>query len=96
MIMIMIAYNVTLETDLMEILEGLDVKYWTRAPEAIGNGEKSGFHLNTPIWPKRNSLMWISVENEKAEQLMSAIRTFRESEGHEGIKAFAWPLSDVT
>ncbi len=94
--MVMIAYNEALDNELMDILEGLALKSFTKIPKVFGRGDSSGTHLGTDIWPGLNNILYISCEDGKAKEVISRIRGLRAKIGHEGAKAFVLPVEEYT
>lgn len=94
--MVMIAYNVAVELEVMESLEAVGVDSYTRWPKAHGSGQLSGPHLGTHVWPVENVVMAVVAPDEQAARLMDAIRELRKTLSKEGIKAFLLPVDDIT
>ena len=94
--MVLIAYNVAVEVELMQVLRELTIENFTKWPKTQGRGATSGPHLDSHIWPAANSVMAIAIEDDKAKTLLDKIRELRKTLGKEGIKAFSWNLEEVT
>jgi len=94
--LVFITHNIAITDEVMEVLEKLGLKSYTRWEEVTGVGTQSGPHLNTHIWPAKNSALAVVAENEKANALMKKIRQLRQTEAKEGIKAFMWLIEEVT
>lgn len=94
--MLMIVYNSAINSEVMEILEKSGIEGYTRWTEVQGKGENSGSHFGTEVWPGENSVIFCSTENEKTLDLLNQIKSLRAKLGKEGIKAFAWPITEIT
>ncbi|MFY9402581.1 MAG: PG0541 family transporter-associated protein [Candidatus Omnitrophota bacterium] len=94
--MLMVVYNEVLDDEVMEILDEVRIKGYTKVPEVFGRGEASGTHLGTDIWPGLNNILYIACQDNQLKELLIKIRQLRGKSGHEGIKAFVLPLEEVT
>ena len=94
--MVMIFYSIALNEDIMEALDNLDIKSFSRWERATGAGKGSGPHLANDVWPGENSALAVVLEDDKAKELMGAVRELRKSLAKEGIKAFAWTIEEIT
>lgn len=94
--MVLITYNEAIDMEVMEMMAGLNLKNYTKVMGVFGRGEASGTHLGNDIWPGRNNLLYASVTENAAKELIAAVKELRKKLGKEGIKAFAWALDDVT
>ncbi len=96
MTFVFIAYNIAIHEEIMEILDKLDLRSYTRWEEVTGVGQQSGPHLNTHVWPAKNSALAVVAGNDEARLLMEEIRQLRKTAGKEGVKAFCWRVEDIT
>ncbi len=94
--MVLITYNVVLHDELMELLARLGLESYTRWSGVTGVGRLSGPHLDSHVWPAKNSALAVAADDAKAARLLEEIRRMREVAGREGLKAFAWRLESVT
>ncbi len=92
--MVMIIYNEALDNEVMEILEGADIKGYTKVSKAFGRGEKSGTHLGTDIWPGLNNILYVACADPQAKELIAGVKEMRSKVGHEGVKAFVLSLEE--
>ncbi len=94
--MVLIAYYVGLEDELMELLKSLEINEFTKWERVLGQGQTSGPHLGTHIWPKTNALLALALNDQKGPALLDRIKSLKSSSlGQEGIKAFIWPLEEI-
>jgi len=94
--LVIICYNVAIHEEVLEVLEKLEIKSYTRFKEAQGVGKLSGPHLGTHIWPAINSVLIVALEGDKKDKLIEQIKELRKKLGKEGVKAFVLPLEEIT
>ena len=94
--LVFIVYNVAIHEEIMEILEKLDLKSYTRWEEVTGVGRQSGPHLNTHVWPAKNAALVVVAKDNEAQLLMEEIRQLRKTAAREGVKAFCWRVDNAT
>ena len=93
---VMIIHNSAIDEEVNVILEELGVNCYTKLPNALGRGELSAPHFNTPVWPGVNCATLIFVEESKAVEVFERVKDMRKSLGKEGIKAVMWQIEDIT
>lgn len=94
--MIMVSYNSAIDSEVIEIVKKCDIENYTKWTEVHGRGKASGSHFGSEIWPEENSVLLIGDEEEKIKRLLTSIRELREKLGKAGVKAFTWPLEEIT
>jgi len=94
--MVMIAYNEAIDDEVMVTLQDCAIKNYTKISGVFGKGATSGTHLGDDIWPGRNNILYVSCQENEADQLVSRVRELRKKMGKEGVKAFVWGLDEVT
>jgi len=94
--MVMISYNVAIEEEITELLEKLEITGYTKWVNVLGKGKASGDHLDSHIWPGKNCVLFLAVDERKKEEIVEGVRALRKVVGHEGVKAFVMPLEEVT
>ncbi|MDD4098331.1 MAG: hypothetical protein PHC30_06145 [Lentisphaeria bacterium] len=95
--MIMIVFNISIQEEVLEAVQGLGVTCYTRWPRVLGKGKTTGPKLDDNIWPGANSAMITVVTEDEAARLMAAIQKLRDEIGtHEGVKAFQIPVEKMT
>lgn len=94
--MVLIAVNIAIEPQVVERLSALGLHSYTEWPRLTGVGETSGPHLDSHVWPGANAVIAVVAPDDKACALMDEIRELRKTLGREGIKAFLFPVEDVT
>ena len=94
--MVMISYNSAINSEVMEVLKKCGIENYTRWTQVQGKGKASGSHFGSEVWPGENSVIFSAMEHEKVEDLLKYIKDLRRRLGREGIKAFVWPLEEIT
>lgn len=90
--LVVIAHGEGISSEVMDLLEEVGARSYTRWTGVQGKGETSGPHLGTHVWPKLNAVVAVAVDDSQAERLLEGVRTLRGRLGAEGIKAFVLPL----
>jgi hypothetical protein len=93
---VLIVHNSAIDSEVTEALNETGIDRYTKFPNALGKGDSSPPHFNTPVWPGLNTVTMVIVEPAKAAQLMQVVRQMRQRLGTEGIKAFMWQIEEVT
>ncbi len=95
--LLLIVYNEALDEEVENLLRGNGLDGFTKWTRVYGKGRNSGPHLGTHVWPKANNARLVAVEDDNvAANVMQAVHRLRSTLGHEGIKAFAIPLAEMT
>ena len=94
--MIMITYNEAIDMEVMELLENCGLTNYTKIGGTFGRGASSGTHLGTDTWPGLNNILFAACPDDAAQKTIAAVRELRKSLGKEGVKAFTWPLEEIT
>lgn len=80
----------------MQLMDELAVRGFTGWEELIGRGSATGDpHLGSHAWPAMNSALIAMVEDEKAAEFLARLRKLDEENPNQGLRAFAWNVSDV-
>ena len=80
----------------MQLMDELAVRGFTGWEELIGRGSATGDpHLGSHAWPAMNSALIAMVEDEKATEFLARLRKLDEENPNQGLRAFAWNVSDV-
>ena len=80
----------------MQLMDELAVRGFTGWEELIGRGSATGDpHLGSHAWPAMNSALIAMVEDEKATEFLARLRKLDDENPNQGLRAFAWNVSDV-
>jgi nitrogen regulatory protein PII len=94
--MVMISYNEAVDEEMTEALEKLGITGYTKWINVLGRGSKGGEHLGSHVWPGKNCVVFLAVDDGKKQEIIEEIEALRKTVGHEGIKAFVMPLEEIT
>jgi hypothetical protein len=89
-----LAYNVALESDVVELLEHLNIKAFTAWEEVKGCG-RSGPHLNDEVWPAVNALYMLVAPASLEPVLVSEVEKIRAQFPGEGVKLMVQPCLKI-
>lgn len=93
---IFIAYNQAYGDEIVEILETLGQRGFTRFDGVSGRGSKDGIpHLNNHAWPEYNDGILTLVDDAKVQPILDALRAKDEKTHELGIRAFAWNIDNI-
>ncbi|NIM02922.1 hypothetical protein GTN66_02055 [bacterium] len=93
--LIFLVYNVVIESKVMEELEKVKVKSYTKLPSIHGAGTHSAPHLDTHVWPEVNHGLFIAVEEEKKDEVLNRMKELKSIYKKEGLKVFVLPLEEA-
>ncbi|MBQ1952694.1 MAG: hypothetical protein II345_07070 [Alistipes sp.] len=91
-----VACDQAMYDSVMQLMDELAVRGFTGWEELIGRGSATGDpHLGSHAWPAMNSALIAMVEDEKAAEFLARLRKLDEENPNQGLRAFAWNVSDV-
>ena len=93
--MVFMTYKDSQDSEVMQILNDLDIPAFTRWRNIQEKTRKGRPRMGTHIWPGYNYAITFEVEEETASKLFIRIREFNELTKFEGIKAVCWTLDDA-
>lgn len=93
--LLMIVFNFAIRDKIENCLKECSLESFTLIPEVHGSGKSSGKHFESHIWPGKNNIMYIALENEKWEALKPKLSQVKQKYKSEGIKFFLIPLEEV-
>lgn len=93
---VFIAYDQAHAQDIIEILDRLSVRGFTRWEQTSGRGTVRGEpHYGTHAWPSLASSILTIVPDETVAPLLDRLHSLDESAPKLGLRAFVWPVTDV-
>jgi len=93
-IMVFIIYNRAIDEEMKDLMDSLDIKYYTRWTDVTGVGTK-GPNFGDHVWPGLNNVLMIVIDEELREDISSAIKNLREKFPAVGLKAFVLPVIEA-
>lgn len=92
---IFISYNMTLTERIDALLDHHTVRGYSMFPLTYGRGSFDGEpHMGTHTWPAMNSSILTMVDDIKFPVVMEALRKLEENTQMQGMRAFAWDVTD--
>lgn len=83
------------EDYLVENLEKIGAKYFTKIEKALGRGSSSEPHMDSHIWPGFHVLYFVAVENEKYEKVKEVLLEIKENLKGKGFKVFVYDVFET-
>lgn len=95
--MILITYNVSIESEIIEALPGLGLHCFTQWPRVLGQGQSTGARFDSAVWPGANGMLMAVVEDGTARAAMAGLEHMRMTVAkRDGLKAFLLNVEGVT
>lgn len=94
--LVLIAYNVAIDDEVLEVLQHCGLQHYTKWQRVLGKGSLSEPHLGTNVWPGENNVLAVVCEDDKTKQLLSCVKELRKKLAKEGIKAFVLPVEELS
>jgi hypothetical protein len=92
---IFIAYNQAYNEEIVEALETLGQRGYTKWEEIGGRGTVDGEpHLGNHAWPTQNHALFVAVEDELAPKAMTLLRKLDEDNPNLGLRAYVLPIEE--
>ncbi|MDP3435811.1 MAG: hypothetical protein Q8S04_01065 [Bacteroidales bacterium] len=93
---IMIIYNQAHSTVVMNILDELSIRGFTKWTDVQGRGSKKGEpHYGTHAWPSKNMATLAVVEDSQSGALIERLRSANDQAQEQGLRAFVWEADSV-
>ena len=92
---VFMACNQSMYDAVIDIMNDMELRGFTGWEELIGRGSKDGEpHLGNHAWPTMNSALISVMEDDKATEFLKRLKQLDENNGKQGLRAFAWPVTD--
>lgn len=93
---VFVACDQAMYDSVMQLMDKMAIRGYTGWEELIGRGSQTGEpHLGSHAWPAMNSALIAMMEDEKAQEFLAALRQLDEENSNQGLRAFAWNVSEV-
>lgn len=90
------ACNQSMYDAVMDLMKDMGIRGFTGWEELIGCGTASGEpHLGNHAWPTMNSALVAVMEDDKAEAFLAALKRLDEENDQQGLRAFAWSVTQM-
>ena len=88
--------NQSMYEDILGLMDEMNLRGFTGWEELIGRGSKYGEpHLGSHAWPGMNSALIAVMEDDQAAEFLRRIKQIDDENPEQGIRAFAWNVSDM-
>jgi hypothetical protein len=88
--------NQSMFEDILTIMDQMNLRGFTGWEELIGRGSNDGEpHLGSHAWPGMNSALIAVMEDNQAAEFLKRIKELDTLNQAQGIKAFAWNITDM-
>ena len=88
--------NQSMYDAVLNIMDEMGIRGFTGWEELMGCGSRDGEpHLGSHAWPTMNSALISVMEDDKAAEYMQRLKQLDTDNDQQGLRAFAWPVSDM-
>ncbi|KEO74136.1 hypothetical protein EL17_08325 [Anditalea andensis] len=88
---IMIIFNQAFSEEVLNVLEELEIRGFTKFNDLQGRGTDKGEpKMGTHTWPALNNAVLCFIPADKADDLLSNLKELNASGVDQGLKAFTW------
>ena len=92
---VFMACNQSMYDAVMDIMKDMELRGFTGWEELIGQGSNDGEpHLGNHAWPTMNSALISVMEDDKAAEFLKRLKQLDEVNNKQGLRAFAWTVTD--
>lgn len=93
---IFVVYNQAYNEEIVEALEALGQRGYTKWEEIGGRGTVDGEpHLGSHAWPTQNHALFTAVEDDLAPKVMESLRKMDVDNPKLGLRAYVLPIEDA-
>ena len=93
---VFVSCNQSMFENILTIMDDMNLRGFTGWEELIGRGSNDGEpHLGSHAWPSMNSALIAVMKDDQATEFIKQIKKLDDENHTQGIKAFAWEVSDA-
>lgn len=93
---VFIVYNQALTEQIIETLNNLEIRGFTKFDNLQGRGSNEGDpHMGNHTWPALNNGTLIVVEDEKVDGVLRHLKEINEEAPEEGLRSFVWNVEKI-
>jgi hypothetical protein len=93
-VMIVITYDRAIDEEVLDLLDGLTLREYTRWKDVTGAGRHDP-HLGSDVWPGLNNILFVVTDVEKKEVLLEAVKGLQKNVSLVGLRAFVLPVLET-
>lgn len=86
--MLVTVYSDIVDNILLTALKNAGISGYTKWKETLGEGLETGPKLDTHIWPGKNNVIAVVIEDEKLAVITKILSDLKEKHPKGGIKTF--------
>lgn len=91
---VFVACNQSIYDEVLNIMNGMQMRGYTGWEELMGCGSATGEpHLGNHAWPTMNSALIAVTEDEKVEPFLESLRKLDRENDKQGLRAFVWEIA---
>ena len=88
-----VSYNQAYNEEIVELLEAAGQRGFTRWEDIQGRGSTDGRpHLGSHAWPEQNHALLSILEDDKAREVLEALKAKDKESPDLGLRAFVWSV----
>lgn len=93
---VFVVCNQSMFDAVQDIMKDMGLRGFTGWEELMGCGSRDGEpHLGSHAWPTMNSALVSVMEDAQAAEYMQRLKQLDVENDQQGLRAFAWPVSDM-
>lgn len=93
---VFVACNQSMYDAVMNVMKDMEIRGFTGWEELMGCGTNDGEpHLGSHAWPTMNSALISVMEDDKAAAFLARLKQLDIDNDLQGLRAFAWPVTDM-
>ena len=93
---VFVVCNQSMFDAVQDIMNDMGLRGFTGWEELMGCGSRDGEpHLGSHAWPTMNSALISVMEDAQAAEYMQRLKQLDVENDQQGLRAFAWPVSDM-
>lgn len=92
--MFMIIYAEAADEAMIEALKAAGILGYTKMVQAQGEGTQSEPKLGTHIWPGKNNVLFLALQEEELARLRADLRRLKDENPRAGIRGFTLPMEE--
>lgn len=93
---IFIVFNQVLSEEIIEILNNLEIRGFTKFNNLEGRGTNTGDpHMGSHSWPALNNGILVVLEENRVAPLKSEVEKINQEMEEQGIRLFGWKIDEI-
>jgi hypothetical protein len=93
---IFIVFNQVLSEEIIEILNNLKIRGFTKFNDLEGRGTNTGDpHMGSHSWPALNNGILVVIEENRVASLQDEIEKINQEMEEQGIRLFGWKIDEI-